>query len=274
MEIEFKTLIQYLSAIALVLFFLIYMPWTALSAFFTLDPGLIWVYYFTLVLGLLFPLYYAIGEENMAWYVLGLSILINGGLWMAVEPAQAAAAAMILVVGLLFFLGPLLEPRVPNWDLVRNLFHFLKGLLIIVAAGFHAAWVLDDFIGSTSINHAMPQFLYMGGGIFVVFGIVLMLYGLFNLFKMYLGETIGGYFGQLAKIFYMLMVLVFLLGVTHNVGSYTTIAFATNPWGASTFSASIQFFANMFAMGATNLGAILLIILYIYGMWRITDKFQ
>lgn len=271
MEIDFKTLIQYLSSIALVLFFLIYMPWTALSAFFTADPGLIWVYYFTLVLGLLFPMYYAIGEENMAWYVLGLSILINAGLWMVVEPTQVAAAAMILLVGLLFFIGPLIEPRVGNWDLIKNLFHFLKGLFIILAAGFHAAWVLDSFIGATSINHVMPQFLFVGGGLFVVFGFVLLLYGLFNILTMYMGETIGKYFGQLAKIFYMLMVLVFLLGITYNATAYVLLG---NPWSAGAFSASIAFFANMNALGITNLGSILLIILFIYGMGKIAEKFQ
>lgn len=271
MEIDFKTLIQYLSSIALVLFFLIYMPWTALSAL-TTDPGLIWIYYFTLVLGLLFPMYYAIGEENMAWYVLGLSILINAGLWMAVEPTQMAAAAMILLVGLLFFIGPLIEPRVGNWDLIKNLFHFLKGLFIVLAAGFQAAWILDDFIGVTSINHVMPQFLFIGGGLFVVFGIVLLLYGLFNILTMYMGETIGKYFGQLAKIFYMLMVLVFLLGITYNAIYYPL---AGNPWGAVLpFPASINFFANMLGLGMSNLGSILLIILYIYGMGKIAEKFQ
>jgi len=270
LEIDFKTLVQYLSAIALVLFFLIYMPWTALTAF-TTDPGLIWVYYFTLVLGLLFPMYYGIGEENMAWYILGLSLIINAGLWMVVEPAQVAAAAMILLVGLLFFIGPLIEPRVGNWDLIKNLFHFLKGLFIVLAAGFHAAWVLDNFIGATSINHVMPQFLYMGGGIFVAFGIVLLMYGLFNILAMYAGETIGKYFSQLAKIFYMLMVLVFLLGITYNATAYVLLGYS---WGAVTFSASIAFFANMNALGVTNLGSILLIILFIYGMGKIAEKFQ
>jgi hypothetical protein len=267
----FKTIILYLSAVALALFYLLYMPWTSLSAAAGTTMGAaVWVYYFALVLGLLFPLYYAIGQENMAWIVFGLAIIVNSVVWMIVEPAAVAAAALTLLVGLLFFLGPILEPRMGNWDLWRNLFHILKGLFIILAAGFYANWVLDDFIGNLSYNHIMPPFIYMGGGLVVVFGIILFAYGLFKLIKMYTGETIGKFFGDLAKIFYILMVLVFLLGITFNV---TTYIFA-NAWGgAGTFPTSIQFFAGMLLVGMSDLAAILLIILYIYGMGKIAEKF-
>ncbi|MFW9888326.1 MAG: hypothetical protein ACFFER_09100 [Candidatus Thorarchaeota archaeon] len=267
-EIGFKTLILYLSAVALALFYLLYTPWTALSSYASGMGAEVWVYYFALVLGLLFPLYYAIGQENMAWIVLGLAIIVNSIVWLIVQPTASAAAVMILIVGLLFFLGPILEPRVGNWDLIKNIFHILKGLFIILAAGFYANWVLDDFIGTMSINHIMPPFLYMGGGLFVAFGIILFMYGLFKLLKMYTGETAGKFFGDLAKIFYILMVLVFLLGITYNVTAYIFL----NPWGAAGFPTSIDFFGDMRAVGISNLGAILLIILYIYGMSRIAEK--
>jgi hypothetical protein len=155
-----------------------------------------------------------------------------------------------------------------NWDLIKNIFHILKGLFIILAAGFYANWVLDDFIGTTSINHIMPPFIYMGGGLFVAFGIILFMYGLFKLLKMYTGESVGKFFGDLAKIFYILMVLVFLLGITYNITAYILL----NPWGAVSFPTSIDFFADMIIVGVSNLGAILLIILYIYGMTRIAEK--
>jgi hypothetical protein len=235
----FKTIILYLSAVALALFYLLYTPWTALSALAGGMGAEIWVYYFALVLGLLFPLYYAIGEENMAWIVFGLAIIVNSIVWLIAVPADAAAAALILLV------------------------------FIILAAGFYANWVLDDFIGTTSINHIMPPFLYMGGGLLVTFGIILFCYGLFKLLKMYTGETIGKFFGDLAKIFYILMVLVFLLGITYNVTAYVFL----NAWGgAGTFPTSIDFFADMAIVGVGNLGAILLIVLYIYGMGRIAEK--
>ncbi len=267
-EINFKTIILYLSAVALVLFYLLYTPWTALSSYAATMGAEVWVYYFALVLGLLFPLYYAIGQENMAWIVFGLAIIVNAIVWLIVVPADAAAAVLILLVGLLYFLAPILEPRMGNWDLIKNIFHILKGLFIILAAGFYANWVLDDFIGTTSINHIMPPFLYMGGGLLVVFGIVLFCYGLFKLFKKYTGETIGKFFGDLAKIFYILMVLVFLLGITYNVTAYVFL----NAWGAVSFPTSIDFFADMAIIGVGNLGAILLIVLYIYGMGRIAEK--
>jgi hypothetical protein len=275
-EYDIKTLIQYLSAIALALFFLIYLPWTYLSAAVLGDAVLTWVYYFTLVIGLLFPMYYAIGKDNLAWICLGLSIIINSVLWLMLDAAQAAAAACVLIAGFLFFLAPLLKDRVGNWDLFRNLFHFLKGLFLVLAVALYANFDLDAMIGTTSANHIMPQFIYMGGGLMVVFAVTLLLYGLFNIFKMYLGDTIGGYFGDLAKIFYMLMVLVFLLGFTYNVGSYTLTAALTNPWAATLpwTSGSIGFFANMYALGNSNLGAILLIIVYIYGMGKIAQKFE
>ncbi|MFX1484229.1 MAG: hypothetical protein ACFFCP_13700 [Promethearchaeota archaeon] len=275
-EYDMKTLIQYLSAIALALFYLIYLPWTFLSAQVLADAALTWVYYFTLVIGLLFPMYYAIGKENMAWICLGLSLLINSILWMVLDAAQAAAAAMVLIVGFLFFITPFLENRVGNWDLIRNFFHFLKGLLLVLAIALYANFNLDAMIGTTSANHIMPQFIYMGGGIMVAFAVTLMLYGLFNIFKMYTGEKVGGYFGDLAKIFYMLMVLVFLLGITYNGISYTILANATNPWTATLpwTSGSIAFFAGMYALGNSNLGAILLIIIFIYGMGKIASKFE
>ncbi|MFW9813191.1 MAG: hypothetical protein ACFFF9_12095 [Candidatus Thorarchaeota archaeon] len=278
-EYDLKTLIQYLSAIALALFYLIYLPWTYLSAAVLTDAALTWVYYFTLVIGLLFPMYYAIGKENMAWICLGLSLILNSIIWMVLQAAQAAAAAMVLIVGLLFFIGPFLETRVGNWDLVRNLFHFLKGLFLLLAVGMYTTptpFNLDQMIGVTSANHIMPQFIYMGGGIMVAFAVTLMLYGLFNIFKMYTGDTVGMYFGDLAKIFYMLMVLVFLLGITYNGVSYAVSAYFTNPWSATLpwTSGSIGFFAGMYSLGTSNLGGILLIILFIYGMGKIASKFE
>ena len=270
-QIDFNTLIQYLSAIALALFFLIYLPWTYLSDAVLANVGLTWVYYFTLVIGLLFPMYYAIGKENTAWLCLGLSLILNSIIWMALDATQIVAAILVLITGLLFFITPFIENRVGNWDLVRNLFHFLKGLFLVLAVVFYANFDLNAMIGTTSANHIMPQFIYMGGGIMIAFAFILMCYGLFNILKMYLGETVGRYFGDLAKVFYMLMVLVFLLGIVYNATAYTFL----NPWGYATgTSASIDFFAGLSALGVTNLGAILLIILFIYGMSKIVKKFE
>lgn len=270
-EYSVKTLIQYLSAIALAIFYLIYLGWTALSSDVLADPLWTWVYYFTLVIGLLFPMYYAIGKENMAWLCLGFSIILNSIIWMVVRPSEeVAAAAMFLIVGLLFFIAPFLETRMSNWTLIKNVFHFLKGLFIVIGIALFANFDLNAMIGPQSANHVMPQFIYMGGGIMVAFGVCLLIYGLFNIFKMYTGEKIGGYFGDLAKIFYMLMVLVFLLGITFNVLSYA----GTDYWGYAGPSASITFFRDLAALGSGNLGAILLIILYIYGMGKIAKKFE
>jgi len=273
-QMDFKTLIQYLSAIALALFFLIYLPWTFLSAEVIANVGLTWLYYFTLVIGLLFPMYYAIGKENTAWICLGLSLILNSIIWMVLDAAQAVAAILVLIVGLLFFIAPFIENRVGNWDLIKNVFHFLKGLLLVLAVAFYANFNMDDMIGNTSANHIMPQFIYMGGGIMIAFAFILMCYGLFNILKMYTGEKIGGFFGDLAKVFYMLMVLVFLLGVLFNATSYAPLASIFNYWGYTGPSASIEFFAGMAGVGNSNLGAILLIILFIYGMSKIVKKFE
>jgi hypothetical protein len=272
-ELNMKTLIQYLSAIALAVFYLIYLGWTSLSQLALTDAMWTWVYYFTLVIGLLFPMYYAIGKENMAWFCLGLSIIINSIIWMVLAAAEAAAAAMFLIVGILFFIAPFLEGRMGNWNLIKNVFHFLEGLFIVLGIGLYTTPMFDlnAMIGPTSANHIMPQFIYMGGGIMVAFAVCLLLYGLFNIFKMYTGEKIGGYFGDLSKIFYMLMVLVFLLGITYNVIYYPGV----DHWGyVIGTSASIDFFRALFALGLGNLGAILLIILYIYGMGKIAKKFE
>jgi hypothetical protein len=269
-QMDFKTLIQYLSAIALALFFLIYLPWTYLSADVLANVGLTWVYYFTLVIGLLFPMYYAIGKENTAWLCLGLSLILNSIIWMALDAAQIGAAILVLLTGLLFFISPFIENRVGNWDLIRNLFHFLKGLFLVLAVALYANFNLDNMIGNTSANHIMPHFIYMGGGIMIAFAFILMCYGLFNIIKMYTGETVGGYFGDLAKVFYMLMVLVFLLGFVFNATAYPGF----NYWGYAGPSASIDFFAGMSGLGNSDLGAILLIILFIYGMGKIAEKFE
>lgn len=271
-EYSVKTLIQYLSAIALAVFYLIYLGWTALSADVLADPLWIWVYYLTLVIGILFPMYYAIDKENMAWLCLGLCLILNSIIWMALR-TEVIAAAMFLIVGILYFIPPFIEKRMKNWDLIKNVFHFLKGLFIILGIGFFTTPIFDlnGMIGTTSANHVMPQFIYMGGGIMIAFAVCLLLYGLFNIFKMYTGEKVGGYFGDLAKIFYMLMVLVFLIGITYNVVYYA----GNNFWGyAAGTSTSMDFFRAMSALGLGNLGAILLIILYIYGMGKIAKKFE
>ena len=272
-QIDFKTLIQYLSAIALALFYLIYMPWTYLSSDVAgLGVGLEWLYYFSLVLGLLFPMYYAIGQENMSWYCLGLGLIVNSVVWMAIPaiPVNATIAAfMVLITGVLFIVAPFLENRVGNWDLFRNLFHLLKGLFLIIAGLFYANFDVTALIGNTSINHIMPQFIFIGGGIMIAFAVTLFAYGLFNILAMFLGEQIGGFFKDLSKIFYMLMVLVFLLGITFNVSYYVLGA-----WWTPTFTTSIAFFAGFQLVGLSNLGAILLIILYIYAMGKIAKKFE
>ena len=126
------------------------------------------------------------------------------------------------------------------------------------------------------MNHIMPQFIFMGGGIMVAFAVCLMMYGLFNIFKMFLPERIGDWFGDLAKIFYMLMVLSFLLGILYNSTSHISTGFLpTDPWTFGGFaSGSISFFAGLFNLGYSNLGAILFIILVLYGMGKITKKFE
>ncbi|MGY5872952.1 MAG: hypothetical protein RTV72_11945 [Candidatus Thorarchaeota archaeon] len=271
-EYDFKTIVQYMSAIALAIFYLVYLPWTFLSFAMLSEAGLIWIYYFTLVLGLLFPMYYAIGQEKMAWMCLGLTLILNSVLWLMVEAAQALPAVLVLIVGVLYFLAPLLEDRMGNWDMIKNVFHFLKGLLLVLAIFLYAgAAGIDGMIGVTSMNHVMPSFIFIGGGLMVAFAVCLMIYGLFNLFKMFLPGQIGDIFGDLGKIFYMLMVLVFLLGILYNVSAYPFL----NPW-LYTYgtSASIDFFAGLNGLGVGNLGAILFIILFIYGMAKIAKKFE
>lgn len=264
-----------MSAIALALFYLVYLPWTYLSAQVLSNPALTWIYYFTLVLGLLFPMYYAIEKETMAWLCLGLSLLLNSAIWMALEPLMAIPAVLVLIVGLLFFIGPFLEDRVGNWDFIKNLFHFIKGLLLFVAIFIYAGPLgIDGMIGIISMNHIMPQFIFLGGGIMTAFAVCLMMYGLFNIFKMFLPEKIGNWFEDLSKIFYMLMVLVFLIGITYNVITYAPYAAFANPWAAIGTSGSINFFGGMAAFGTTDLGAILLIILFLYGMGKIAKKFE
>ncbi len=271
-EIGFTKLIIYLSAVALVLFYLIYMPWTALSAF-SMDPAILWLYYFTLVLGLLFPLYYAIGKEDMAWYVLGLSIILNSVILMLQTTGNwMIAGIMSLLFGIFVFLGPLLEKMMANnWDMIKNIMHILKGLFIILAVAFYADFDMDAMVGNTSFNHAMPQFLFFGGGLFVAFGVILFAYGLFKLIASFVPGKVNEIFTDLSGIFYILMVIVFLLGITFNVAYY---AGAANYWAFTTLPTSIEFFGFMAGIGTGNLGAILLIILYIYGMTKIVEKNQ
>ncbi len=277
-EINFNKLVLYLSNIALALFYLIYLPRTGMTAMFLAGDALIWLFYFTLVLGLLFPLYYAIEKEDMAWYVLGLALILNAVIMIIGAPNWPIGGVdvvlpgvMILLLGIFFFIGPILEKMMAdNWDMIKNILHILKGLFIMLAVGFYAGWNLDNFIGNTSFNHAMPQFIFLGGGLFAAFGVIIFMYGLLKLLAGFLGDKIGGYFMDLAKIFYMFMVLVFLLGITFNVVFYLTI----NAWSYASLFPSINFFYDLGNLGATNLAAILLIILFIYGMMKIAEKME
>jgi hypothetical protein len=256
---------MYLAGIALAIFYLIYLPWTELSNIAaTMDVLSEWLYYFALVLGLLFPLYYAIGEEERAWMVLGLGIIFASLVWLLAFPGTEAAAAITLILGLIYFLVPILEPRMGNWDMMKNVFHLIKGLLFIIAAFLYS----PTLIGIGSWNHVMPHLIFLGGGLAVVFGFVLLAYGLFNLLKMFTPEGVGKFFGELAQIFYMLMTLVFLLGITYNVTSWWIVSGFGPP-----YPLAIEFFYNMVLLATSNLVAILLIILYIYGMFKVVEKF-
>ncbi|TFF91337.1 hypothetical protein EU545_04470 [Candidatus Thorarchaeota archaeon] len=273
-EYDIKTLVQYLSAIALLLFYLVYMPFTYLSSeALGMNYIVLWVYYFALVLGVLFPLYYAIGKENYAWYCLGLGITVSGIIWLLLGPAtveETASAALTLILGVIYFLAQLLEGRVANWDPVKNIFHIIKGLLMVLACAFYANWDMEAFIAPQSWNHIMPHFIFIGGGLAVAFGIVLLAYGLFNLLSLYLVDRVKAFFGDTAKVFYMLMVIVWLLGIVYNINTYYTVY----PWGAVSFPVSIQFFVNFFLIAISDLGAILMIILFIYAMGKIATKYQ
>ncbi|NWF95020.1 MAG: hypothetical protein HXY34_02660 [Candidatus Thorarchaeota archaeon] len=276
-EMNFKTLILYLSAMALVLFFLIYMPYTYMSPLVD-DWGALhlWIYYFTLVLGVLFPLFYGIGEEDTAWYCLGLAIILNSVVWMlTTSPLSNAmmSALMTLIVGVLFFITPfLMKKKEAQKDMIKSLMHILKGLFIILATAFYANWVLDDFIGTISYNHVMPQFIYIGGGLMVVFGFILLVYGALNILKTMMSGKAGELFGKLSKVFYILMVIVFLLGITFNVMVHPGSTTGIPPWQSATYATSIGFFADVGALTAGSLVAFLLLVLYIYGMNKIVEK--
>jgi hypothetical protein len=219
-------------------------------------------------------LYYAIGREEMAWFVLGVSIIVNSAILMMQPGLWLVSGAMALIVGVLFFLTPIVEKMMAEmWDkYLKNFFHMGKGLFMMLAVAFYANGVMDDMVDANSFNHAMPQFIFMGGGLFVVFGACLFLYGLFKFLTDFMPGSLSKYMKDLAGIFYILMVLVFLLGITYNV----TFDFPTvDPWSTGgVFPTSIQFFADLFSagVGLGNLVSILLLILYIYGMYKITAK--
>ncbi|MEM2142284.1 MAG: hypothetical protein QXS20_05795 [Candidatus Thorarchaeota archaeon] len=276
-EMNMKTLVLHLSAIALVIFYLMYMPYTILSP--VVDEwGVlhVWLYYFTLVLGILFPLFYAKGDEDTAWYILGLAIILNSVVWLLATPPLTTnpllSALMTLLLGVFFFITPLVLKKVSQADMVKNILHIIKGLLILAAAGFYANWVLDDFIGTTSYNHIMPQFLFTGGALTVVFGFVLFVYGLFNIFRMKSGGKASEWFGKISELFYVLMVIVFLIGVTMNVSTHLVAAALVAPWLGATYATSIGFFGSLIVLAGSNLVTFLLIVLYVYGMNKIVEK--
>ncbi len=275
-ESELNTVIKYLSGFALALFFLVYLPWTALSAYWvamqTISPALLWVYYFTLLLGLLSPIFYSIDETNIARYSLGLAIALNSVLWVLVDSIQTPAAATTFLVGALLFLEPVLKRLLKNWSLVKNIVRMLEGALIVVAVAFYSGGSLANFIGYTSYNHVMPQFIFIGGGLTVVFAVVLFIYSLLNLLASKMTGHIGDFINKIVYVFYLLLVLVFLLGVTYNLVGYVPYASSNDPWNGVPFPTSIEFFRGLFLLGASNLGTVLLIVLYIYGMNKIAER--
>lgn len=286
-EMDFNTILKYLTGIGLVFFYLMYMPFTLTSAFTSVvgfNPGLTWLYYFSLVLGLLVPLYFGMGKENMMWYFLGLSILLNSVIVIAQVPELAAAGAVTLIVGFLFFLMPILKTKVSNWDFVKNILQLLCGLLLTMGAvlfawGLNPSFTLDELLLPASFNHMMPQFLFLGGGLTVAWGIVLFLYALFKILKEVGGEKLGVIFEDLIKIFYTFLILIFLIGVTYNVMVFAPQALALSPWlgivPMGTFPSSIQFFIDFFVsvfLGIGTLIAFLFIFLYILGVSKIAAK--
>ena len=285
-ELSLKTIIGYVTAFGLVFFYLMYMPTTMTSAFTTIsgyNVGLLWLYYFTLVLGLLIPLYFAIEDEKMAILLLGLSILLNSIIVMASMPAEmAVVGGLTLIVGLLFFLQPLLEDRMAdNWDLIKPIFQLIIGLLIIISSVAFAmatvpVWSMENLLLPASYNHLMPQFMFLGGGLTVVYGVLLFLYALIKLFIKY--NVLVSVFGNMKKLLYMLLVLVFLIGLTYDVMIYPILgnAWATIVTGyTGVFPSSIQFFISFFnVLAFSMLLSFLLIFLYIFGVSKMAEKTQ
>jgi hypothetical protein len=285
-DLSLKTIIGYVTAFGLVFFYLMYMPTTMTSAFTTIsgyNVGLLWLYYFTLVLGLLIPLYFAIEDEKMAILLLGLSILLNSLIVMITLPTtMAVVGGLTFIVGLLFFLQPLLEDRMAdNWDLIKPIFQLIIGLLIMVSSVAFAMatvplWTLENLLQPASYNHLMPQFIYLGGGLTVVYGVLLFLYALLKLFIKY--NFLANVFGNLKKIFYMLLVLVFLIGLTYDVMIYPVLgsAWSTIVTGyTGVFPSSIQFFISFFNVLAFSLLlSLLLIFLYIFGVSKMAERTQ
>ncbi|MHA1636888.1 MAG: hypothetical protein ACTSUO_05175 [Candidatus Thorarchaeota archaeon] len=293
-EINFSAMVKYLAAFALVLFYLMYLPYTLTTGFLATanyNPVLMWLYYFSLVIGLLVPLYFGLGKENMMWLLLGLSIILNSVVVLGsldvmtlADPAMMSIAAIVtLIVGLIWFLQPFLEDKFSNWDFMKALFQLINGLLLTLGAVFFAmalsaTWDLDSLLFGASYNHIMPQFLFLGGGLTIAWGIVLFLYGLFKILQVYMPGKLGELFEDLIKIFYTLLIIVFLIGVTYNVMMFTVSSALVNPWmGILTmgaFPSSIAFFVAFWAIGVSTLVAFLLVLLYITGIVKIVEKNQ
>ncbi|MHA1959336.1 MAG: hypothetical protein ACW99U_03855 [Candidatus Thorarchaeota archaeon] len=285
-DTEFKTIIGSMTAVGLIFFFLMYMPWTLTSGFTAVsgfNPVLVWMYYFTLVLGLMIPLYYSMDKKNMAYICLGLSIMINSVIVMVGVPALALAGAVTLVVGLLYFLMPFLETRMANWEDIKNILQLLIGLFIVLGAvtfalGVNPSATIDDLLLTNSYNHMMPHFLFFGGGLTIVFGVLLFLSSLFKLFVKF--GLLASIFEPLIKIFYTFTALVFMIGVTYNVLAYAPLAGIAYPWTGvvtvGTFPSSIQFFIDFFSLasllGVQLLLGFLLLAFYIWSISRIAEK--
>ncbi|UCE09355.1 MAG: hypothetical protein JSW61_10295 [Candidatus Thorarchaeota archaeon] len=278
---DFKAIIGSMTAVGLMFFYLMYMPWTLTSGYTAVAGAnfvLVWMYYFTLVLGLMIPLYYSMDRKDMAYICLGLSIMINSVVVLVAVPALVIAGVVTLIVGLLYFLMPILEPRMANWEFIKMIIQLLIGLLIVLGAVFFALGLnpsatIDDLLLVNSYNHMMPHFLFFGGGLTVVFGILLFLSSLFKLFVKF--GILARLFEPLIKIFYTFTALVFMIGVTYNVLAYVPLAGLVYPWTGvitvGTFPSSIQFFIDFFS-GASFLGVQLLLgfLLLAFYIWTIT----
>lgn len=285
-EFEIKDIIQYLGYFGLLVFTLMYMPYTAIAqmsyADFLGSAGT-WIFYLSMLFFVLMPVFYTIKAKKLANGSFGISMILvaismfitDTGNWADTASTNwYVTSALTIIVGILFLALSWLKGKEKYEEMAYlSILWLIVGILVgitavysgIFAGEFHG---LNYTIGLT-ITYAdlYPQMIYFGGKLAVLWAGGIIVTSIIGLIKKFGFEH--EVLGKLKYVISSLTQVAFLLGVL-----YAGMGIGWPTWGTWNLSGSVFTFFGNFAMsfGYMFLWAILGIFLILTILFKIISK--
>lgn len=203
-EFEIKDIIQYLGYFGLLVFTLMYMPYTAIAqmsyADFLGSAGT-WIFYLSMLFLILMPIFYTIKAKKLANGSFGLSMILaalsmfitDTGDWAGNAPTHWYVTSILtIIIGILFlvvswFKGQEKYEEMGLLSVLWLITGILVGIIVMFAGTFAGEFLNMDYTIGFTIKYAdlYPQMIYFGGKLAVLWAGGMIITSIIALIKKY-----------------------------------------------------------------------------------------